>query len=368
MNSKAAFFFATLLVIHLTFAIFLFLIQRIFHRKEVAYIAGALLLKAILALGPALLMFDIDISWNAYLTGTVKVTILPLTYLYLKKLSENNKGLTRSDLWHFLPAAISVVLTLIVVPGHAHEIVGQKNETLQSTVKMVWENSLHHNILAVTSRIISFCQGILYPVWIVILYKKHVRVIKENYSLISYYNALWIKWVIVMILLQAFFEGFGLLGIYNIPFMFPAVFFFQFVYAFFFIIHATIQKDLSPIFNTIIETPPALHDQETKQIFDRFKSEKIFLKPDISLDEMARKLGISRNKLTQMIKGAGYANFYDFINYYRVEESKILLAKMPSHYVIDAIVEQAGFKSRSTFYRVFKQTTGKTPGEYASNH
>lgn len=367
MNSRAAFFFAILLVIHLTFAIFLFLIRKIFHRKGVAYIAWALLLKAILSLGPALLMFDVDISWNAYVTGIVKVTILPFTYLYFKKLSENHKGLSRRDMWHFLPTAISIVLTLIVVPGHAHEIVGQQNETLGSTMKMVWENNLHHNILAVTSRIISFGQAILYSAWIVILYKKYVRVLKENYSLISYHNALWIKWVIVMILLQAFFEGFGLLGIYNFPFMFPAAFSFQIVYAFFFIIHATIQKDLAPIFHNTNETPPALQDEETKQIIERFQSEKIFLKPDISLDEMARKLGVSKNKLTQMIKEAGYANFYDFINSYRVEESKILLAKMPSHYVIDAIVEQAGFKSRSTFYRVFKQTTGKTPGEYASH-
>lgn len=367
MNSRAAFFFAILCLVYLAFAVFLFLIRRIFHRKEVAYIAWALLLKAILSLGPALLMFDIDISWNAYVTGIVKVTILPFTYLYFKKLSENHKGLSRRDLWHFLPAAVSIVLTLIVVPGHAHEIVGQQNETLGSTMKMVWENNLHHNILAVTSRIISFGQAILYSAWIVILYKKYVRVIKENYSLIWYYNALWIKWVIVMILLQAFFEGFGLLGIYNFPFMFPAAFSFQIVYAFFFIIHATTQKDLAPIFHNTYDTPAVLQDEERKQIIDRFKSEKIFLKPDISLDEMARKLGISKNKLTQMIKEAGYANFYDFINSYRVEESKILLAKMPSNYVIDAIVEQAGFKSRSTFYRVFKQMTGKTPGEFASH-
>lgn len=101
MNSKAAFFFATLLVIHLTFAIFLFLIKRIFHRKEVAWIAWVLLLKAILSIGPALLMFDVDISWTAYLTGTLRVTLLPLTFLYLKKLSEKHKGLTKSDLWHF---------------------------------------------------------------------------------------------------------------------------------------------------------------------------------------------------------------------------------------------------------------------------
>jgi hypothetical protein len=47
-----------------------------------------------------------------------------------------------------------------------------------------------------------------------------MRVTKDNYSLISQYNAMWIKWVVVMILMQVFFEGFGLLGIYSIPFDF----------------------------------------------------------------------------------------------------------------------------------------------------
>lgn len=369
MNSKAAFFFAILLVIHLMFAVLLFLVSKIHHRKGLAYMYWSLFLKAVLSLGPTLLMFDIDVSWSAYLTGSVKVTLIPLTYLYLRKLSSKNKNLTKNDLWHFLPIVFSLVLTLVIVPGHASEIVGQPHEALKSTMKMIWDNRLHHNVLAVTSRIISFGQAVFYSVLVYKLYEKYLRVIKNNDSLISYDNALWIKWVIVIMLFQAFFEGFALLGIYNFTFMYILAFSFQIIFAFFFIIHATIQKDLAPIFDNYGNEPPfVLQSDETQNLIHQFKTKKLFLISDISLDETARQLDVSKYKLTQVIKDTGYDNFYNFINAHRIEESKILLLNMPDNHVIESVIDQSGFKSRSTFYRVFKQTTGETPTEYISNN
>ena len=325
----------------------------------------SLFFKAILSLGPALLMFNLDISWSAYLTGTLKVSLIPLTYLYLKKLSSKSKGLTKKDLWHFLPALFSLILTLILVPGHASEIVGQSNETLKTTMKMLWENNLHHNILAVSCRIISFVQAILYSALVYILYKKYLILIKTNDSVISHYNAIWIKWVVAIMLLQGFFEGFALLGIYNFSLMPILGFAFQIIFAFFFMIHAIIQKDLSTFFDIDErEKDFVLHNSETQKIIQQFHQKELFLKPDISLNETAQQLSISKYKFTQIIKEAGYDNFYSFMNVHRIEKSKILLSEIPENYVIESIVAQSGFKSRSTFYRVFKQITGQTPSEF----
>ncbi len=364
MNSKAAYFFATLLLVNLTFAILLFLLSKLQHRKGLSYIYWSLFLKAVLSLGPALLMFSTDISWSAYLTGSVKVTLIPLTYLYFKKLSSQDKSLKKNDLWHFLPTAISIVLTLILVPGHAHEIIGHSNETLKSTMTMIWDNRIHHNILATTSRIISFGQAVLYAFLVYQLYVKYLRVIKNNTS-ISHYNAIWIKWVVIIFLLQGFFEGFALLGIYQFNFLLILAFVYQLVFAFFFVIHASLQKDLSNIFiNSTNETSPAIPSEEKSHFMQQFSEKELFLIPDISLEEVARKLNISKYELTQIIKEKGYSNFYNFINEHRIEKSKILLKEIPEDYVIESVIEQSGFNSRSTFYRVFKQTTGKTPGDF----
>jgi AraC-like DNA-binding protein len=321
-----------------------------------------------LSIGPALLMFHVDISWTAYLTGPLKVSLIPLTYLYLEKLSDKNKFLKKDDLWHFIPLLINLVLAIILVPGHADEIVGQSNETLKSSMKMIWENNPHHNILAVTCRVISFLQAIIYPILVYRLFKKYISAIKNNSSLLESSNAVWIKWVVIILPAEGFFEGFGLLGIYNSSFMLVLTYGFLIFYAFFFFIHALQQKDISFIFFEDEHTGESLNaniqKQESREIIERFKENEFYLNADISLQELAEELGIAKHKLSKIIKDEGYDNFYVFINHFRIQKSKILLSKMPNNHVIESVVTESGFKSRSTFYRVFKESTGLTPKEY----
>ena len=368
MNSAVAVFFFILLVLYFAFAILLFTISVIQNRKGLFYICCSFFLRAILSIGPALLMFHADISWTAYLTGPLKVSLIPLTYLYLKKLSDKNKFLKKDDWWHFIPLLINLVLTLILVPGHAGEIVGQSSETLKSSMKMIWENNPHHNTLAVTSRAISFSQAIIYPILVYRLFKKYISAIKNNSSLLERSNAVWIKWVIIIIPAEGFFEGFGLLGIYNSSFMLTLTYGFLVFYAFFFFIHALLQKDISSIFFTHKRTDENSNDiiqkQESREIIEKFKENEFYLNADISLQELAKELGIAKYKLSKIIKDEGYDNFYVFINHFRIQKSKILLSEMLDNHVIESVVTESGFKSRSTFYRVFKESTGLTPKEY----
>lgn len=62
------------------------------------------------------------------------------------------------------------------------------------------------------------------------------------------------------------------------------------------------------------------------------------------------------------------SSFYSFVNFYRVEKSKVLLKLIPDTYVIESIIEESGFNSRSTFFRVFKEFTGETPGHFLQNN
>ncbi len=364
MNSEAALFFLILLIISVTFGGLLFILSHIFNRRELLYMCWSFVLKGVLSIGPALLMFHVDNSWTAYLTGSVKVTLIPFAYLYFKKLSSKNKSLVSHDLWHFVPFFFSLILTFIFVPGHEHEIVGQREESLVSTMKMIWDDSFQHNVLAITSRVISFSQALVYSFLVFKLFKRYLLLVKDNDSLITHYNTLWIKWVVIIMLLQGFFEGFSLIGIYNFQIMFVLGFVFQIFYVFFFVIHAIVQKDLAPFIP--IEEPIVEKDSknDVQVLLTKFREGELFLIPDIGLEETAHQLNVSKTSLTQIIKDAGFDNFYDFINEHRIERSKKLLLRMPENHVIESVIEQSGFKSRSTFYRVFKQKTGQTPSEF----
>lgn len=100
-------------------------------------------------------------------------------------------------------------------------------------------------------------------------------------------------------------------------------------------------------------------------ILNLMKEEKPYLDPDLRLGELASKLGISTSHFSEVLHYCFKENFYNFINFYRVLEAQELMKK--SQYKeakIIAIAFDAGFKSKTTFNRVFKNFTGQTPSEY----
>jgi AraC-like DNA-binding protein len=92
--------------------------------------------------------------------------------------------------------------------------------------------------------------------------------------------------------------------------------------------------------------------------------EKPYLDPDLSLPALAEEAGLSTGVLSRVINEAAGANFYDFVNAYRVKKAARLLAD-PVHAgrsILD-IAFGVGFRSKSTFNTCFKKATGLTPKE-----
>ena len=102
-----------------------------------------------------------------------------------------------------------------------------------------------------------------------------------------------------------------------------------------------------------------------KELCFLLENEKIYKNPDLSLGSISTRLGISVTYLSQLINKISGVNFSDFINEYRVRESKNLLTH-PNYagYAILSIGLESGFNSKSTFYAAFKKHTGVTPSIY----
>lgn len=95
------------------------------------------------------------------------------------------------------------------------------------------------------------------------------------------------------------------------------------------------------------------------------RESKAYLRPDISLAIFAKEAGLSARTLSRAINGYLKVNFFDFINRMRVEEAKKLLTELETKgYNIDSIYEECGFRSRSTFFLVFKKMEGVTPAAW----
>jgi len=101
------------------------------------------------------------------------------------------------------------------------------------------------------------------------------------------------------------------------------------------------------------------------QIQEYMMRHKPFVDPELSLHSLATKIGLSSHHLSQVINHGQGANFYDFINSYRVDEVKRQLIKTEnSSRSVLSIAFDAGFNSKATFNRIFKERTQQTPSQY----
>lgn len=95
------------------------------------------------------------------------------------------------------------------------------------------------------------------------------------------------------------------------------------------------------------------------------EQEKSYLNEDLNLNTLAEKCGMKPTQLSQVINQHFQMNFYDFINQYRVEESKVRLSSSEfDHLSVLGIAFDCGFKSKSSFNRYFKKYAGVPPSEF----
>jgi YesN/AraC family two-component response regulator len=92
--------------------------------------------------------------------------------------------------------------------------------------------------------------------------------------------------------------------------------------------------------------------------------EKTYRKENLKLADLAEKLMIHANQLSQIINEQTGNSFNDFVNMYRVEEAKRLLSLQKSNLSIEGIAYDAGFNSRAAFYKAFKKITQITPSQF----
>jgi len=92
---------------------------------------------------------------------------------------------------------------------------------------------------------------------------------------------------------------------------------------------------------------------------------KPYLDHLLTLDSLAKQVFMPPRQLSQVINRHFKQNFFEFINAYRIEESKLLLSeKANSKLTMLDIMAQAGFNSKATFNTFFKKIVGQTPTQY----
>ncbi len=98
------------------------------------------------------------------------------------------------------------------------------------------------------------------------------------------------------------------------------------------------------------------------------KEKAYYQNPELNVQTLAAKLGLTSHELSRIINTGIKKNFADFINAYRVADT-IQKMQDPAYDQITllGIAWDAGFNSKTSFNRIFKEMTGKTPAEYKTD-
>ncbi|WP_299119719.1 helix-turn-helix domain-containing protein [uncultured Tenacibaculum sp.] len=106
-------------------------------------------------------------------------------------------------------------------------------------------------------------------------------------------------------------------------------------------------------------------ENQFKLMLEIMQREKLYLDGNLNLRLLSEKVNIKERELSKLIKTHTKKNFYHFVNQFRVQEFKKLLASPKAAQLsLLGLAQESGFSSKSTFYTVFKNVEGVTPKQY----
>lgn len=104
-----------------------------------------------------------------------------------------------------------------------------------------------------------------------------------------------------------------------------------------------------------------------KKIERFFNTDYTYLDTTFTLDKLALAIGENKEVISMVLNKYMKTNFYQIVAKYRIEQAKKLI--VTEHNVtIDAIMEECGFNSKSSFNKYFKQFVGSTPSNYRNTY
>lgn len=94
-------------------------------------------------------------------------------------------------------------------------------------------------------------------------------------------------------------------------------------------------------------------------------NDRLYLDPQLTIRNVSEKIGIQSRHISQIINAELKRNFYDFVNFYRVEDFKRKVVDPKyDNLTLLGIAKESGFQSGSAFNAAVKKHTGRMPSDF----
>ncbi len=315
-----------------------------------------------------------NFPYHFFINASVPLLILhgPMLWFYIKSQTSQNFRIKPLYLFHFIPFLIFFIDQYIEI------------YSLTSKEKIfIASGDLYRSYITYPIFVILMAvSSIGYFIWSLILLKNYRLKIKTFFSQIENIDLNWLRTLLIAALI-CYSINYGIfiadiIHQFTPPGLLHAISFsIGSVYILFLGFYGHKQGNLfcsakiNLDLNKAIETVPIQNrlkeDEEIfiKNLLEIMKTQKPFLNPDLNIARLADQLSVTAEYLSVILNNKLNVNFFDFINQYRVNEFKLKCKDNNNkNLTLLGIAYDCGFNSKATFNRVFKKSTGITPGEY----
>lgn len=97
------------------------------------------------------------------------------------------------------------------------------------------------------------------------------------------------------------------------------------------------------------------------------RNDKVYLNSDLSMNSLGKVLGVTNHQLSELLNVHLNSSFYSYVNDFRLKEAVELLERPENNAAVADIAYQAGFNSKNSFYKIFRENYCCTPHAYRKN-
>lgn len=227
------------------------------------------------------------------------------------------------------------------------------------------------SIFFLINEIYTYLYSLVVFVWLLINTIRYNQMVKKMYADLSYVNISWI-WSIVILML-------GILVLWQflywrVDYLLDFAYYILFAIVWSVIFFKTSKmivpkkEDIDSIAFTDapIENNSVRYEYIRKQLKHLEESDYFISSPQITLLDLANKIGTNRTYLSEFLNKEINTTFYDYVNNLRLEYAEHLLSLSDSekNLTLEEVMGKAGFNSLSTFRRAFQKRYGVSPSKY----
>lgn len=327
------------------------------------WLAGCIAGLALLSVGDLLedTRWAVQYPQLAHTTDWLIFALGPCVWLYVRRLTSSPSPRGGRVALHFMPAALAI---LLVLPFHLIPTTEEQSAIVVTEIENTSRNEDPVLVVAVL-HILTYWLAALFT-----LYQFGGR-LREQYSSIEKRSFRWISWVLAVTFVMWLFwlsglalrtEWTGWLDLVAVPVGLyvlalaglsqPKVF-----------LEPAVEEAPRRYARSGLD-PPRLAELRTR-LDELMQLEKPWLENDLTLSQLAARLGVSPHHLSQVLNDALGQSFFDYVNSRRVAEVKRCLGD-PA-YASQTLIEialAAGFNSKAAFNTAFRKHTGLTPSQF----